>query len=1043
MRIERLHIDGFGHYHDREFGPLDNGLTLIRGDNEAGKSTLLAFVRAVLFGFPTRGGAQHYPPLRGGRHGGRITLRVEDGRRLTVQRHQGTRRGPFEARAEDGSVLSEAQFHALIGNTSETLFRDAYTFDLDDLVRFDTSGGDLGGLLYGVSIGAERLPRTLSRLDARIDDLFKPSGSNQVVAGLLRNLEETDARLREVATQAVDYRRFSERRIQIAGELEATEERLAAISAQQQALERHHRAWEDWNILHGREQDLAALEDTAGFPPNAIARLEQAEHEIRAAEVARVEAERDLEAAREAASQEIPDAALLDYAETINGLISRRGAVGDSLRDLPERRAELRSREDDLARRLAELGPGWDEGRLLTFDLSIPRRAEIEGWQQRLDAARTEEAGRTRDVEEARRALDDAQSAHRDAEAERERLADAPDHAAIRARADGLRQLRTAHDTHERARIRAADLESTGSEASPPGQRSLNRGVLLSLAVTGVALLVVALVAFVAGVQTVALGLAAVGGGVFVASLALLLVGRAVTATISGAPRPSGSQAAATAALESAQAVLRRVAADLFGDADSDAPAIDLASIEAAEAALERDRPLADARTRAERAIVDTARTAERAQQRLTAAEQALEVARTSGAAAQREWEVWLTAADFPANLSPRTADSLLATVDAARTRAEEVQQWRHRVDAIEEDISQYRVRVEPVARALDWDTEWPEGQAAVQAADALVHRFEAASREQVKREQACATAEERERAHLRTVEQAAAVREGLDHLLQEGGVTSPEHFRRRAEVHEQRHALERERSEALMRLRQIVGPDPAAMNTLDAGLRVTSREAIETDLEAIQTDLATVRDQRDELVDERGRVAGDLERLHDDETATEARARAAALEPELLAVARDWSAAVLARALLQRTRERYERERQPAVIQRASDFFRTLTNDRYARLYQSLDDGGAITVEDRDGAPKTPEHLSRGTKEQLYLALRLGAIEEAATNQERLPVVVDEVLVNFDETRAARAVQAFVDLSQRTQVVVFTCHPWIAALFDAASDSHRTIPLD
>src|SRR5690606_34522839 len=136
---------------------------------------------------------------------------------------------------------------------------------------------------------------------------------------------------------------------------------------------------------------------------------------------------------------------------------------------------------------------------------------------------------------------------------------------------------------------------------------------------------------------------------------------------------------------------------------------------------------------------------------------------------------------------------------------------------------------------------------------------------------------------------------------------------------------------------------------------------AIEADLEAIQTDLATVRDQRDELVDERGRATGDLERLHDDETATEARAPAAALEPALLAVPRDWSAAVPARALLQRTRERYERERQPAVIQRASDFFRTLTNDRYARLYQSLDDAGAITVEDRDGAPKVPEHLSRG----------------------------------------------------------------------------------
>ena len=70
MKIDRLYLDGFGHFNQRDISA--NGpLTVISGANEAGKSTLLSFVRTVLFGFPLRGAADHYPPLSGGNHGGR------------------------------------------------------------------------------------------------------------------------------------------------------------------------------------------------------------------------------------------------------------------------------------------------------------------------------------------------------------------------------------------------------------------------------------------------------------------------------------------------------------------------------------------------------------------------------------------------------------------------------------------------------------------------------------------------------------------------------------------------------------------------------------------------------------------------------------------------------------------------------------------------------------------------------------------------------------------------------------------------------------
>ena len=89
MKISDLYLDGFGHFHQRSIGPLTEPVTVIHGPNEAGKSTLLAFIRTILFGFPPRV-RSFYPPQAGGRHGGRITLVDDDGEAYVVERFAGT-----------------------------------------------------------------------------------------------------------------------------------------------------------------------------------------------------------------------------------------------------------------------------------------------------------------------------------------------------------------------------------------------------------------------------------------------------------------------------------------------------------------------------------------------------------------------------------------------------------------------------------------------------------------------------------------------------------------------------------------------------------------------------------------------------------------------------------------------------------------------------------------------------------------------------------------------------------------------------------------
>ncbi len=132
---------------------------------------------------------------------------------------------------------------------------------------------------------------------------------------------------------------------------------------------------------------------------------------------------------------------------------------------------------------------------------------------------------------------------------------------------------------------------------------------------------------------------------------------------------------------------------------------------------------------------------------------------------------------------------------------------------------------------------------------------------------------------------------------------------------------------------------------------------------------------------------------------------------------------AALSVRILDRARERFERERQPEVVRTAGRVFSAMTNGRYTSLSVPLDNSG-ISVVRADGEVCSTGELSRGTAEQLYLALRIGLIGSLGATGASLPVLMDDVVVNFDPERRAGAVTAVAELAAIRQVLFFTCHP-------------------
>ena len=281
---------------------------------------------------------------------------------------------------------------------------------------------------------------------------------------------------------------------------------------------------------------------------------------------------------------------------------------------------------------------------------------------------------------------------------------------------------------------------------------------------------------------------------------------------------------------------------------------------------------------------------------------------------------------------------------------------------------------------------------------------------------------------------------EELGNLLQSGGAEDAEDFRARADLSERRTSLEERARNAQDRLQRLSGPGEA-LERLKADLANTDPQSITDAIAALEEERAAADAQLEELSTDRGSIQAELESLVGEEESSRLRMERNVLMEQIKGHAREWTKLTLAHNLLNEARGKFERERQPGVVRHAQKFFTEITEGRYRQVYAPLGEQ-TITVTDADGQTRQPSELSRGTREQLFLSLRFGLIRELGERTEPLPVVVDEILVNFDPDRALRAAVAFTELSRTNQVLVFTCHPTVVELFrNAASEAGADEP--
>lgn len=216
---------------------------------------------------------------------------------------------------------------------------------------------------------------------------------------------------------------------------------------------------------------------------------------------------------------------------------------------------------------------------------------------------------------------------------------------------------------------------------------------------------------------------------------------------------------------------------------------------------------------------------------------------------------------------------------------------------------------------------------------------------------------------------------------------------------------------------------------------------ALEVAAASAEQEASAVRDEYEALRSEHDNLDGRLAADARDDAMARARQELEGLRAQAQEESDRYLAAALSVRLLDLARERYERERQPLVVQTAARVFSAMTDGRYRDVRVPLDDSG-VSVVASDGTVRTTSMLSRGTAEQLYLALRVGLIGSLGEQGRHLPVLMDDVIVNFDPERRSGAAAAVAELAAMRQVIFFTCHPDTARTLSEAVPGTVTIEL-
>ena len=981
-------------------------------------------MRSVLYGFSVARRQRYLPPVFGGKIGGRLKLGSNVGH-FCVQRSAKLddlpdERGHLTLVDAQGLPRDLSHLDSMLAGVDEATFNNVFAIGLREIqelaVLDDTAAADL---LYKLSTGLDRVSiiDVMRELGASRDRLLSPDDTASQIPNLMQQRDTLRAEIADLSSASRRWAELAGERAMIAEEAGELERSIDGNDSASRLMEVALEIQQPWYVRVDLDRQIASMATVKALPEKAVERLELLKRRI-------IKGKKQLKRLAQRAEALNKDLDSIEVNKSLIAAIPRIEALGEHSQWLVTLEGQITRLKEELKRLdqeidgqlggLAKQGGAQNLDELPRDTVALLKRPaqQLREEGEAVEKARVEADNTKRDLEQLTVQLEGVS-----------RLKIADLNKQIQATGNRVAILRKRIQVEERLDAlgnRRSELEFEADEAHEYEETPVRVTMLLGMGfAAGFCLLMFGMLNdYLLMVQDgqwplIMMGLL-IGGGSVAAKLLLERNGEDTAVDARRHLDQTRNQVAD----------LKQQRDELDAELPTGGGALDIRLREAENELRELER-MAPQKAELEACAARN----EVAQRRYAAAQESLKEARN-------RWKNALRNAGLPEDFQPhkvrtvaKSTDNLADTRRRREARKDELEQRERellvfcsRVQQLMADVrvtpstDKPQLQIRQLSQALASEKETLEMR------EALVKKIRGLKRTKQKISTGIRNAIRRRHS-----------------LFSVAGVVDAAGFKAAAADYAKLLDLRKQRDEISVKIKHQLH-DEFAEETISG---VFAREG--RDLQQRWDErVAKAQDIRQKLAqmhERRGVINAEMQALASDRRLSEATLEVGMVEQQLRQATRRWQQLAAISRILDSVRKAYETDRQPETLREASIYLAKITQGHYTRVWMPLD-RRALLIEDEKHQSLPLEVLSRGTREAVYISLRLALAASFGRKGAKLPLVLDDVLVNFDAGRVRATAQVMYEFAKEGhQVILFTCHEHIQQICEEANFVARNLP--
>ncbi|WP_296982287.1 AAA family ATPase [uncultured Dialister sp.] len=966
MKITDLQLQQYGIYHDASWQPSQTSLNIVMGENESGKTTMLRFIRDMLFGYG-RGKWQ-------GRKGNMGFVR-SDGQFYRVFRNEKEQWFENANHVKFTEDLPAAWWHGL----NRSIYEKIFAVGLEDLQGASFLANDTVRSRFFMLQGGDKLANAKAELEEAKGKLFTSSAQGKrKINQLASDLEEAEKELDGLSRQEKDFSDLQHRQEEMKKEIADLQLKLDKDNEENSRLEKRLGAWKYYQQAVSVKHQLDLSSQVTMFPSNGKEQWNQLMNRMKVIHDQKESLQEKLDAYKPVKKEEIIP--WMGVENELEKLYVDLGQWRQTMADAEEMEKEKSDWRIDFVNLGYSLplwdhalnldkpcvNVDWEEGRRLSKSLGV-RNNELHFWEQR--EPEVEKLSDDMELPEKEESESDWQN--------------------IESMASELEQV-----LHEEA-----DVQSEMDSISATEDKKFTPWLWLSMAfVLMAAGSIAAFYMAKAGIMS----MYGAGGAAVLAVLFFYLHSHVI--------HKKGNTLEKLALRKEELETLREKVSEKFpGQAPKTVDELK------AFHNLMQEKRSGFYKDQAKRQAVSWKKETIRKQvQQHKNWEEEGEILTEKRNKAEKAWNDWLKR-----NSLPKTGAENLSALQ---------EQWQKiysaegkgkildfRLEQIDAKLDAFAARAQSIIKAT--------GLPYAVSPDGIADIYEENHRRSLEWE----ALQEKNKQHEAYEKEMSKLDEGwascqreMDTLLNLVQAKNAEEFAEKVNAHEHHDQIAKEWERVKQDLRMYAGGEEefeALWHALETGQYDQWMETHNTLSRRIEEESAKLG----ELQRSQGAIDNEIFRLAGDDSMTSALQKKEKIEAELKSALEEWLTLMYTEELLTRAQTIYESGRQPQIMKMANEFLKDMTMGKYS--LHMADNGKDIFIEDSTHAVKNEKIWSSGTGDQVFLAIRLAMALSFGEQIEPLPIVLDDIFVRFDEKRQRETLRFLMELGKKQQIFLFTCH--------------------